>query len=89
MNQERWTTLSRNQQIAMIGSELMRAHVWQTKDQGKFSSALERSLGLVDATLADKKWLQDSRMLLGLRDHISQFYIHQRTDDIITLYHAL
>lgn len=90
MDHTRFETFTKSRQIACIGSELMRAHVWQKPGEGKnFSGALERALELTDQALNDKKWNDNIRMVLGLRDEIAKFYTRQRTDDIINLYHML
>lgn len=89
MEKKRLETFSKSQQLLVVGSELVRAGVWQNKDREKFISALERALGLVDSILNDRKWEGQTRMILGLREEIAKFYIGKRTDDILMLYHAL
>ncbi len=89
MELERWLTFSKRDQLLMIGSEIMRAQVWQAKDEEKFSGALERGLALVNLTLRDPKWAEDMPMIEGLRDEILKFSRHERVDDIQILYAAL
>jgi len=89
MNLDRWQTFTKSQQLLMIGSEIMRAQVWQGKDEEKFGGALERGLALVDFTLKDPKWSGDIAMIEGLRDEMRKFSDHERTDNISILYAAL
>lgn len=89
MNLQRWVTFSRSQQLLFIGTEFVRGSVWQHTDREKFHLALERALELVDLTLSDQKWKLYTRVLLGLREEISKFYIGQRDDDLKNLYYAL
>lgn len=89
MKLNRWKKFSKHQQLLTIGSEFMRAKVWQKKDQKKFLSALERALELIDLTFCDVKWKDSIRMILGLREEVAKFYILKRTDDISFLCNAL
>jgi len=89
MELNRWKSFTKHQQLLTIGSEFMRAKMWQNKDQGKFLMALERALELIDFTLHDLKWKNNFRMLLGLREEVAKFYISERKDDISVLYNAL
>ncbi len=73
----------------MIGSEFMRAQVWQYKDRDKFLGALERALALIDMALADKKWKGALSMLLGLRQETAKWYTAQHTGSVSVLYRAL
>jgi hypothetical protein len=86
---DRWKNFAKRQQLLTIGAELMRAKIWQKKDQEKFLSALGRALELIDLTISDKKWEDNFLMPLRLREEVAKFYITQRTDDISVLYNAL
>ena len=89
MELERWKKFTKQQQLLMIGSEFMRARVWQGRDQEKFLAALEQAFELIDFTLSDEKWENNLLMLLGLRNEVAKFYTLKRTDDISLLYNAL
>ena len=104
MEQNRWKNFTKREQIMMIGAEFMRAKTWQhknpslrsgtlfpngNKDQDKFHLALERALELIDLTLSDDKWRDNTLALLRLRDEVAKFYVAERTDDISFLYKAL
>lgn len=89
MDINRWNNFTKHQQLLMIGSEFMRAKVWQGKDRQNFNSALERALELIDLTISDDKWKNSLSMILGLREEVAKFYVAKRTDDITCLYNAL
>ncbi len=89
MTLERFKTFSKSQQFLMIGSEIMRAKAWQNKNQDNFLSALERGLELIDFSLADPKWKNNSFILLYLRDKISEFYVGIAKYNIEILYQAM
>ena len=89
MDIERWKLFPKTQQLLMVGSEIMRARVWQGKDGEKFKMALERGLDLLDLTIGDEQWKGRYGMLLWLRNEIGKFYIGLRQDDIGLLYDAL
>ncbi len=88
MTQDRFETFSKSQQLLMIGSEIMRAKVWQNKNQDNFLSALERGLELIDFSIADPKWRNQTYILIFLRDKISEFYVGLAKYNIETLYEA-
>ena len=73
----------------MIGSEIMRAKVWQGKNEALFQGALERTFPLVDLCLDEEKWKKNRFALLVLRDELSKFYVGQRKDAVESLYHTL
>ena len=53
----RWSTLTLGEQLGNVGSDFERAIRWKQKKQLKlFSSAMARTLELIDLTLADKRW---------------------------------
>jgi hypothetical protein len=89
MTIERWKLFSKSRQLLMIGSEIMRAKIWQAKDEEKFISALERCLDLIDLSLQDSRWRGNYLMLLYLRDEVGKFYIGENKESIEILYKAL
>jgi hypothetical protein len=89
MELNRWQKFNKREQLLMIGSEFLRAKTWQKKDNEKFISALWRALELIDLTLSDSKWKNDSQTLLGLREEVAKFYSADRADDVSFLYNAL
>lgn len=89
MELNRWQKFTKREQLLMIGSEFLRAKTWQRKDNEKFVSALWRALELIDLTLSDSKWKNDSQILLRLREEVARFYSADRVDDASLLYNAL
>jgi len=89
MKLERWVTFSKREQLLMIGSEIMRANVWQHKDEEKFLGALERGMHLIKLCQLDEKWQNAKAMLAGLQEEFQKFSAKSRVDDISVLYRAL
>jgi hypothetical protein len=53
----RWRTFSLSEQLGNIGSEIERAIKWEKRgDVEHRAKALERSMELLDLTLADPRW---------------------------------
>lgn len=52
----KWFKLSLMEQLANIGSEVVRASRWQNKDERLFQNAVYRALELFDLTLEDPRW---------------------------------
>ena len=86
MTLERWKTLSSRDQLGHIASEILRADL--TKDNNSFLQILERAIYLVDLSLADKKWQENSLPLLVLRNELTKIYIGE-TKNLEKLYAAL
>ena len=89
MDINRWKNFTKRQQLLTIGSEFVRAKVWQEKDQEKFRLVLERALELIDLTLSDKKWRDNLQMILILREEVAKFFIAQRKDNFSSICNAL
>ena len=51
-----WFTLSLEEQLGNIGTEVGRAAKWQGGDENFFQGAVGRALELFDLTLADARW---------------------------------
>lgn len=88
MEISRWENFTKRQQLMMIGAELMKAKVWQYKDEDKFTLTLCRALELIDLSIIDDKWKDSLLMILRLRDEVAKFYIKERTDDILIISRA-
>lgn len=89
MTLDRWTKLSRREQLFSIGAEFERARVWQGKDEALFKGALERALVLIDLTLETKLTPAELRQFLALRNEVGQFYVGERVDNVAVLSNAL
>lgn len=72
MKLERWQKISKRDQLGHVAAEIARAR--GAKDQNLFRAILERALELVDLTLQDLKWKDNTLMLLRLRDEIAKAY---------------
>ena len=89
MTLNRWKMFQKREQLLFIGSEFERARVWQERGGSEFLSALERALVLIDLTLDDPKWKNDSFQLLSLRAEVAKFFIGENKNSIEILYQAL
>ncbi len=72
MKLERWQKISKRDQLGHVAAEIARAR--GAEDQNLFRAILERALELVDLTLQDLKWKDNTLMLLRLRDEIAKTY---------------
>lgn len=60
--QGKWLTMSLNEQLGNVGSEIGRAANWKKKgDSEHMKHALERGLELLDITIADDRWAGSRR----------------------------
>ncbi len=75
---ERWQTFSKRDQLAHIASEIMRASLASNENDCK--AVLERAIDLIDLSLSDSKWRDDSLMILYLRDRLANVYIGKSRD---------
>jgi hypothetical protein len=72
----RWAELTLVEQLANIGSEVGRAaRAKATGADGRFQSALGRSLELFDLTLADKRWRGRRREITRARELVCDFLV--------------
>jgi len=71
----RWCKLSFVQQMANIGSEVQRTILWKEKGNTKYSNmALERTLELMDLTIADRKNKSRLKELVRLREVLADYF---------------
>lgn len=68
MQADQWQKLSLMEQLANIGSEVSRAHNWQTKDPKIFWSTVDRALELWDLTISDPRWRSRLKELTRSRE---------------------
>ena len=65
----RWFELSFDEQMANIGSEVIRAINWKKKGNEAYkNAAFERALELFDLTISDRRYLKRLRELTRLRE---------------------
>ena len=71
----RWKTLTFFEQMANIGSDVERTMKWKEKDNAEYSRmAFERSLELLDLTIADEKNTARLKELLRLRETLADYF---------------
>ena len=74
-NDKKWYKLSLAQQMANIGSEIVRAFRWHQKGEKKhWEPAVERALELFDLTLSDKRWKNRAKEIARMREVICDFF---------------
>lgn len=89
ISQERWNTLLKREQLLHIGSEIMRAKVWQKKEQKHFINALHQGIALIGLSLNDPKWQPEQDILKGLRNEMECLISGTAIYDVEILYNAL
>lgn len=77
----KWEKLSFFQQMANVGSEVIRAINWQKKNKEYSQMAIDRALELLDLTITDKKNHQRGRLkeLLRLREFLVDYFYFNNT----------
>lgn len=72
----RWKKLSFFEQMAHVGSELLRAIKWKEKDKKYSQLAFERALELLDLTIMDEKNQKNGRLkeLLRTREMLVDYF---------------
>lgn len=75
LTQEKWNALTKDKQILNIAAELSRAE-HQRERKVNLQNSLERSMELIDLTIADSgKWKGGAlHELLRFREHLGNFY---------------
>jgi len=87
----RWASLSFFEQMANIGSEVIRSINWKNKGNKEFSDlSFERALELFDLTISDKKNIKRLKEVTRARelfvDYLAFDNIYQSTDDFLKNY---
>lgn len=81
----RWNKLSFLEQMANVGSEVERAISWRDKNSDYSRRAFERSLELLDLTIADPKNIKRIKELLRAREMLVDYFvfdnIYQSSDE--------
>ncbi|MDO8730379.1 MAG: hypothetical protein Q7J69_04255 [Candidatus Omnitrophota bacterium] len=89
----RWHTLSLNEQLAHIGSEVERALNWKTKNNLDYSRrAAERALELSDLSLASPRKFPQLKEIARLREILADYFYgsnqHHSTEASLRKYFA-
>jgi hypothetical protein len=73
---EKWQRLNFFQQMANIGSEVIRAINWKDKNSKYSQMAIDRALELLDLTIQDTRNCQRGRLkeLLRLREFLADYF---------------
>lgn len=72
---KKWFKLSLSEQMANIGSEVIRAVRWYQKGEKEhWERAVERALELFDLTLSDKRWKNRAKEIARMRETICDFF---------------
>ena len=72
--ERKWMKLSLPEQLANIGSEVIRAINWKQKGKEDYSKkATLRALELIDLTIKDKKNIHRLKEILRLRELLADF----------------
>ena len=81
----RWFKFSLVEQLANIGSDVIRAIQWKNKGNQEYSQqALDRALELIDLTVADPKNKKRLREILRTREALVDYLVYDNeygTDD--------
>lgn len=81
LSPERWSAFNLDQQILMIGNEMLRAsRLMRPEDSTNLKFAYERVLRLVDLTVEVQSRPTLRRELLRWRDLIAELYISSETE---------
>lgn len=84
LTQERWNKFNLFEQMANIGSEIVRAISWRKRDSKLSKLAFERGLELIDLTIADSKNRKRLKEICRVRetlvDYLSGENIYHSTD---------
>ena len=77
---ERWGELSLVEQLANIGSEVIRATNWQKKGNAQYSKlAFYRALELIDCTLAQPLGEPELRELARMREMLVDYFFAENS----------
>jgi len=72
--EERWSKLSLSEQLANVGSEVIRAINWKEKGKEDYSKkATLKALELLDLTIKDKKNINRLKEILRMRELLADF----------------
>lgn len=70
----RWFELTLPEQMANIGSEVLRAIDWKGKDENYSKQAAERAIELTDLTISDPKNRKRLKEICRLRELICDYF---------------
>jgi len=72
---ERWHKFSLAEQMGNIGSEISRAYSFEKKqDLAQRTKSLERTLEMIDSTIADERYVRRLKEVCRLREIVADLY---------------
>ena len=71
----RWHSLTMNEQMGNIGSEISRAMKWKNRNTDLYEKAIFRALELVDITLNDARWKNRLKEIARLREVVCDAFM--------------
>lgn len=72
---ETWGTMSLEEQLGNIGSEVHRIVLWKNKDVKQAQRAFERALELYDFSIADTRWKKGLKELTRGREILCDTFV--------------
>lgn len=75
---ERWKTMSFNDRLRAIASEVGRAEIWESKDQEIYKSAIERGLELTELSLDNPTSKEEIYPMLVIKEQLAEFYVGRK-----------
>ncbi len=76
----RWHQMNLVEEMGNIGSEVDRIALWKKKGNEDFAlKALQRSLNLLDLTIADPRWKDRLKEILRVREFLCDLYVGDNT----------
>lgn len=76
LTQEHWNEFTLFEQMANVGSEVERSIKWKNKGNEEYSNmAFERSLELLDLTIADPKNISKLKEIVRVREALADYFV--------------
>lgn len=73
----RWFTMTLAEQMANIGSEIHRLVLLNNTNRSRFDAIFERTLELIDLTLADPRWKKGYKEIARVREVLCDIFYGQ------------
>jgi len=77
LSEGKWFKLTLAEQMANIGSEVLRAISWKKRDEKYSKMAAERAIELVDLTISDPKNTKRLKEICRLRELIGDYFFFE------------
>ena len=73
---ERWFKFSLMEQLANVGSDVIRTILWKESDKGLSQQSFERVLELLDLTIADPKNRKQLKEMVRAREALVDHFVY-------------